>query len=81
MKFKVFNFLYKILFFATVYLPLRVRDLIINFLMIFIDRDRVIKTLSPFLKNKYLLGILPDGNLLLYPLDDLKLLPIILENI
>ncbi|MEM1510584.1 MAG: FkbM family methyltransferase, partial [Thermofilaceae archaeon] len=39
----------------------------------------VINVLTKLLQGKSLLGMLPDGNLLLYPLDDFKLLSIISE--
>ena len=70
---------YKMLYFLTIYLPLRVRDLFVNFLVIFFRRDRVIDVACMFLNGRSLIGILPDRNLLVYPLDDFKLLQIISE--
>lgn len=63
----------------TVYLPLRIRDFSINFLTLFARREHVLKAAHRVLEGKSLMGVLPDGNLLFYPLNDLKLLPIISE--
>jgi FkbM family methyltransferase len=70
---------YKILFIVTIYLPLRIRDLFVNFWAILKGNDRAIDMITRLFKNCWLLGILPDGNLLFYPLDDIKLLSIISE--
>jgi FkbM family methyltransferase len=63
----------------TVYLPLKFRDLCISFLALFVRRERMIEVAHKLLKEKNLIGVLPDGNLLFYPLNDFKLLPIISE--
>jgi FkbM family methyltransferase len=63
----------------TVYLPLRVRDLCIEAPSFFVKRGYIIKTASMILNGKSLKGMLPDGNILFYPLDDFKLLSIISE--
>ncbi|MEM3393653.1 MAG: hypothetical protein QXY79_01235, partial [Candidatus Methanomethylicia archaeon] len=70
---------YKFFYFLTVYIPLRIRDLFINFLAFFVRRDYVVKAWHKLFKEKSLKGILPDGNLICYPLYGLKLLPIISE--
>jgi len=69
----------KLLYLLTVYLPLRIRDLCINFLALFIKRDCAIKVAYKLLNGKALMGVLPDGSLIFYPLDDFKLLSIISE--
>ena len=69
----------KLLYLLTVYLPLRIRDLCINFLALFIKRDYAIKVAYKLLNGKALMGVLPDGSLIFYPLDDFKLLSIISE--
>lgn len=63
----------------TVYLPLRIRDFGINFLALFARREHALEATRRVLERKSLIGVLPDGNLIFYPLDDLKLLPIISE--
>ena len=68
-----------LLYLLTVYLPLRIRDLCINFLALFIKRDSAINVASKLLNGKTLMGMLPDGSLMFYPLDDFKLLSIISE--
>jgi FkbM family methyltransferase len=70
---------YKLLYTLTVYLPLKIRDLCIDALGIFIKREYLIETASKLLKEKSLKGMLPDGNVIFYPLDDFKLLSIISE--
>jgi len=70
---------YKILYLFTVYLPLRIRDLFVNFLALLMRRDLVIDVAYRLLREKGLIGVLPDGNLISYPLDDFKLLSIISE--
>lgn len=42
-------------------------------------RDRIIEAACKLLKEKSLIGVLPDGNRIFYPLDDFKLLSIISE--
>lgn len=69
----------KLLYLITVYLPLRIRDLCINFLSLFVKRDYIIKAVYKLLNEKNLRGVLPDGSLIFYPLDDFKLLSIISE--
>ena len=70
---------YEPLYRLTIYLPLRLRDLCINSLALFVRRQSIIETAHKLLKEKSLIGVLPDGNLIFYPLDDFKLLPIISE--
>jgi FkbM family methyltransferase len=69
----------KLLYRLTIYLPLGFRDLCVNFLALFVSRKRVIEVVYRFLKEKSLIGVLPDGNFIFYPLDDFKLLDIISE--
>lgn len=68
---------YKLLYTLTVYLPLKIRDLCIHAPSIFIKREYIIEIASKLLKEKRLRGMLPDGNVIFYPLDDYKLLSII----
>jgi FkbM family methyltransferase len=63
----------------TVYLPLRFRDFCINSLAFFVRNERILEAAHKSLRGKSLIGVLPDGNLLIYPLDDFKLLPIVSE--
>jgi len=70
---------YKALFLVTIYLPLRIRDIFINFIAILFGVNRAIDIKERLFKGRSLIGMLPDGSLLFYPLDDLKLLPIISE--
>jgi FkbM family methyltransferase len=69
----------KLLHCLTVYLPLRLMDLCINFLGLFVGRERIIEAAHKLFKKKSLIGVLPDGSLIFYPLDDFKLLSIISE--
>jgi len=78
-KMRDIKMLRKLLYLLTVYLPLRIRDLCINFLTLFIKRDYAIKVAYKLLNGKALMGELPDGSLIFYPLDDFKLLSIISE--
>jgi FkbM family methyltransferase len=63
----------------TIYFPLRVREIGINFLALFIKREHIIKVSQKLFNGKALMGVLPDGKRLYYPLDDSKILPIISE--
>jgi FkbM family methyltransferase len=72
-------FLYKILYLLTIYFPLKIRDAFINFLALFLRRDFIITMVYSLLKEKSMMGVLPDGSIIFYPLDDFKLLPIISE--
>jgi FkbM family methyltransferase len=69
----------RLLYGLTVYLPLRFRDLCISFLALFVSRELVIEIASKLLAEKSLIGVLPDENLISYPLDDFKLLSIVSE--
>jgi len=71
--------LYYFLYCLTIYLPLRIRDLCINFFTLFVGRDYAIKMARKLLKEKSFIGVLPDGNRVFLPLDDFKILPIISE--
>lgn len=48
-------------------------------LRLFVRHEYVIEVVHKLFKEKSLIGVLPDGNLILYPLDDFKLLSIISE--
>jgi FkbM family methyltransferase len=63
----------------TVYLPLKILGMCIGAIGIFIKREKIIETASKLLKGKSLKGMLPDGNIIFYPLDDFKLLSILSE--
>jgi FkbM family methyltransferase len=67
------------MFLLTVYLPLRIRDYCASFLGLFARRGVVVNVLHKLLTERALIGMLPDGNRMLYPLDDFKLLSIISE--
>lgn len=69
----------KSLYYLTVHLPLRIIEIGINFLSLFKEREYIIKVVHRLFKEKVLMGVLPDGNLLVYPLDDRKILSIISE--
>lgn len=70
---------YKLAYLSTVYLPLRIRDLGLAAIGVFIKREHLIEAFSKLLKGRSLRGMLPDGNAIFYPLDDFKLLSIISE--
>lgn len=68
-----------LLYGLTIYFPLRIRELCINSLALVVSREYINRVSWRLFKDRELIGMLPDGNLLLYPLDDLKVLPIISE--
>lgn len=71
--------LQQIAYLLTVYFPLRIRDLSVNALVLLLKEEHAVELSHRLLRRKRLVGILPDGNLLCFPLDDLKLLTIISE--
>ena len=71
--------IYGILYFLTIYFPLRMRDIYVNILARFFGKNYSIDLSYRLLNGKSLLGILPDGSFLVFPLDDMKLLDIISE--
>jgi FkbM family methyltransferase len=67
------------MYLLTVYFPLRIKELHTGFLALFTRREYINTVSRKLFKGKAFMGILPDGNLLFYPLDDSKILPIISE--
>ncbi len=66
-------------YWLTLRLPLRLRDLSINFLALFFGHKLVTSAFRSLFKGRGLIGALPDGNRLAYPLDDFRIMTIISE--
>jgi len=64
---------------ATIYLPLKLRNWSAKAFGFLTSSDLPSVALCRLFKGKFLVGKLPDGNVLYYPLDDLKILEIIAE--
>lgn len=58
---------------------MKIRDLAFGLFSLVVGRSKALISIPRILRGKWLLGSLPDGNLLFYPLDDFKLHAIISE--